>query len=110
MARFARTPFKQPMIKDLQIAAWFALVAFMGASANASRAQCADRDILAAAAASITKDELRTHVDVLADDTMEGRETGSRGGRAAANYILRSFEQLGAAPAGDSGTYFQSFN
>src|SRR5262245_33540304 len=69
-----------------------------------------DRDVLAAASAAITKGELKNYVDVLADDTFEGRETGSRGGRAAANYILKNFEQLGAAPAGDGGTYFQPFN
>src|SRR5438874_773098 len=73
-------------------------------------AKSADRAALATAAASITKDELKTYVDVLADDTLEGRETGSRGARAAANYVFKAFEKLGAAPAGDSGTYFQSFN
>ena len=54
---------------------------------------------MAAAAASITKDELKSHVDVLADDTFEGRETGSRGARAAANYVLKAFERHGATPA-----------
>jgi hypothetical protein len=73
-------------------------------------AQGADRAALATAAASITNDELKTYIDVLADDTLEGRETGSRGGRAASNYIFKAFERLGAAPAGDGGTYFQSFN
>ncbi len=75
-----------------------------------SPAQAADRAALATAAASITKDELKNYIDVLADDTLEGRETGSRGGRAAANYILKAFERLDAAPAGDNGTYFQSFS
>jgi hypothetical protein len=99
------------MSRHLKLAAGFALViGFVLANVRLPRAQSADRDMLAAAAASITKDELKTHVDVLADDTMEGRETGSRGGRAAANYVLKSFERLGAAPAGDGGTYFQSFN
>jgi hypothetical protein len=74
--------------------------------------QCAhavDRDILAAASASITKPELKNYIDVLADDTFEGREAGSRGGRAAANFILKEIERLGATPVGDNGTYFQSF-
>jgi hypothetical protein len=62
------------------------------------------------ATASITKDELKAHIDVLADDSFEGREAGSRGGRAAANYILKEFERFGAVPAGESGTYFQSFH
>src|SRR4029079_3833841 len=72
-------------------------------------ASAVDRDVLAAAAASITKGELKTYVDVLADDTFEGRETGSRGGRVAAHYIMKALEQLGATPVGDGGTYFQPF-
>jgi peptidase M28-like protein/PDZ domain-containing protein len=74
------------------------------------RLRGADRAALAIAAASITKEEVKGHVDTLADDTFEGRETGSRGGRAAGNYVLKAFEQYGAIPAGDSGTYFQSFS
>jgi Peptidase family M28/PDZ domain len=69
-----------------------------------------DRDALAIATASITRPELKTHVDVLADDTFEGRETGSRGGRAAGNYVYKEFERLGAQPAGEGGGYFQPFN
>ena len=62
-----------------------------------------------AALNSITKDELKGHVDVLADDTFEGREAGSRGGRAAGNYLHKAFETLELKSAGDGGTYFQSF-
>ena len=74
-------------------------------------AVCAvDRDILAAAAASITASELKNYVDVLADDTFEGRETGSRGVRAAGNYVLKEVEKLGATPIGEGGSYVQSFH
>src|SRR5262252_5068530 len=79
-------------------------------SSLATAASAVDRDILAAAAASITTSEVKTYVDVLADDTFEGRETGSRGGRAAGNYVLKAVEQLGATPIGESGTYFQPFH
>jgi hypothetical protein len=70
----------------------------------------ADRSAIALAASSITKEELTTHVDTLADDTFEGREAGSRGGRAAGNYLLKALEAHGLKPAGDSATFFQSFN
>src|SRR4051812_3942225 len=74
-------------------------------------AACAvDRNILAAAAASITTSELKNYVDVLSDDTFEGRETGSRGGRAAGNYVLKEVEKLGATPSGESGSYVQPFH
>ncbi len=69
----------------------------------------ADRVAVLAAINSITKDELKGHVDILADDTFEGRETGSRGGRAAGNYLHKAFENLTLHPAGDGGSYFQSF-
>lgn len=65
--------------------------------------------IVAKAAESITAEETRTLVDKLADDSFEGREAGSRGGRAAGNLLMKQFEQFGLTPAGDEGTYFQSF-
>jgi hypothetical protein len=64
---------------------------------------------LAKATASLTVDAMARHVRVLADDTFEGREGGKRGGRAAAAYIIDEIEDLGFEPAGDHGTYFQSF-
>lgn len=43
----------------------------------------------------------------LADDSMGGREPGSRGNFLATEYIASEFRRLGLQPAGDSGTYFQ---
>jgi Zn-dependent M28 family amino/carboxypeptidase len=78
-------------------------------AAGGLAARAADNLTAAAAVASITTDELKIHVDVLADDTFEGREAGSRGGRAAGNYLLKAFEKLELKPAGDAGSYVQSF-
>jgi hypothetical protein len=50
-----------------------------------------------------------SHVRYLADDALEGREVGSRGARCAADYIAAQFGQLGLEPAGEHGSYFQSF-
>ncbi|HET7469566.1 MAG TPA: M28 family peptidase [Gemmatimonadales bacterium] len=50
---------------------------------------------------------LRAHLAFLADDALEGRAPGTRGGEIAAKYIATQFERLGLEPAGDSGTYFQ---
>jgi Zn-dependent M28 family amino/carboxypeptidase len=50
---------------------------------------------------------LRAHLEFLADDVLEGRAPGTRGGKTAAKYIAAQFERLGLEPAGDSGTYFQ---
>jgi Zn-dependent M28 family amino/carboxypeptidase len=51
---------------------------------------------------------LRAHVRFLADDSLEGRDTGSAGGLLAARYIAAQLEQAGIAPAGDDGTYYQN--
>jgi len=61
------------------------------------------------ARSSITTSELHGHVSVLADDMLEGREAGSRGGLAAAKYILRQLEEAGLQPAGSAGRFKQPF-
>jgi len=44
-----------------------------------------------------------SHVRVLADDSFEGRDTGSTGHRKAAEYVAHEFERLGLKPAGTEG-------
>jgi hypothetical protein len=44
-----------------------------------------------------------SHVQALANDGMEGRDTGSEGYRKAASYVVRQFEQNGLKPAGEQG-------
>jgi len=47
-----------------------------------------------------------SHVLFLADDKLEGRNTGSEGYRKAATYVSGEFERAGLRPAGTDG-YFQ---
>jgi len=51
----------------------------------------------------------RIEADVrqLADDRMEGRETGTRGYQMASAYVAKRYEQIGLQPAGDGGSWFQ---
>ena len=44
-----------------------------------------------------------SHVLALADDKLEGRNTGSEGHRKAAEYVAREFERAGLKPAGTDG-------
>jgi Zn-dependent M28 family amino/carboxypeptidase len=60
-----------------------------------------------AAMASIDPERIRAHVKFLADDLLEGRGTGTRGGDIAARYIASQFELYGLKPAGDDGGYLQ---
>jgi Zn-dependent M28 family amino/carboxypeptidase len=45
------------------------------------------------------------HVKVLADDKLEGRDTGSSGERAAQAYAVEQLKRAGAEPAGTDGFY-----
>ncbi len=58
-------------------------------------------------AAALSADVLRGHLEFLADDALEGRAPGTRGGELAQKYIASQFRRLGLQPAGDSGTYYQ---
>src|SRR5438876_5641955 len=44
-----------------------------------------------------------SHVKVLADDAMEGRNTGSAAHKRAAEYVAAQFEKAGLEPAGTNG-------
>jgi Zn-dependent M28 family amino/carboxypeptidase len=46
-----------------------------------------------------------SHIKVLADDNLEGRDTGSRGERAAQTYAVEHLQSAGAEPAGNNGFY-----
>lgn len=59
--------------------------------------------------AAIRADDADRHVAALADDALEGREGGTRGGRAAGAYVADVLRAAGLRPAGDEGTYFQRF-
>src|SRR5688500_7568536 len=57
-------------------------------------------------ARSVDPSVIQAHLEFLADDALEGRRPGTRGGELAAKYIASQFQRLGLEPAGDSGTYF----
>ena len=54
--------------------------------------------------------QFQAHIDYLASDKLEGRGVGSRGIELAANYIAGQFKAIGLEPAGENGTYFQTFS
>lgn len=56
---------------------------------------------------AITGTRLRAHLEFVAHDLLEGRDTPSRGLDIAANYIATQLKLWGLEPAGDAGTYFQ---
>jgi hypothetical protein len=94
------------MTKPARLISARMLLAMLLAGACAP-ARAAER--MSAAHASIQADQASGHVHALADDSFEGREGGSRGGRAAGAYIVAALEKLAVEPVGDQGTFFQSF-
>ena len=52
-----------------------------------------------------TPADVRRILSALADDSMEGRATGTRGARRAARYIAGEMRRIGLGPLGDSGFY-----
>lgn len=59
--------------------------------------------------ATIRADALKGHIYFLAAPEMAGRDSLSKEGRIAANYIAGFFYRAGLKPSGDNGTYFQNF-
>src|SRR3954469_25810320 len=59
-------------------------------------------------AGAVDQRVLKAHLEFLADDALEGRKPGTRGGELAAKYIAAQFQRLGLQPAGDSGTYYHN--
>ena len=57
----------------------------------------------------ITAAQLRTYLEFIASDELEGRDTPSRGLDIAAMYIAQHLKQWGIKPGGDGGSYFQKF-
>ncbi len=55
-------------------------------------------------------DYLYEDVAFLAADEQEGRATGTVGERASAEYIARRMFKMGLKPAGENGTFLQSFD
>ena len=56
---------------------------------------------------TFTPERFRAHVAFLADDLLEGRDTGSRGHEIAARYVASQFDSYGLQPGGTGGWFQQ---
>jgi hypothetical protein len=57
----------------------------------------------------VSSDAIKEAIEKLAGEEFMGREAGSEGGKKAGDWIAEQCRKLGLEPAGDDGTYFQSF-
>lgn len=58
---------------------------------------------------AITAAQIKSYLEFIASDELEGRDTPSRGLNIAAKYIASHLSRWGVQPAGADGTYFQPF-
>jgi len=58
---------------------------------------------------SITPDDIRRRIGIIADDSMRGRDTPSPELEKVAAYIASEFRRLGLKPGGDNGTFLQRY-
>jgi hypothetical protein len=55
----------------------------------------------------ISPEAMRGHIEFLASDVLEGRETGTRGYDIAAEYVAARYRAMGLQPASDKGWFQQ---
>jgi hypothetical protein len=53
---------------------------------------------------------LKSHIEYLASDQLEGRRAGTNGETLASDYISKQFQSIGLQPRGDDGGWLQSFD
>jgi peptidase M28-like protein len=58
---------------------------------------------------TITAGDVKRRIQIIADDSMRGRDTPSPGLEATARYIAAEFKQFGLTPAGDGGAFIQRY-
>lgn len=86
-------------MKSLQQAAPIILIAFFFISVQAQKKGLE----------SISTHDLKMHMEFLASDELEGRNTGEPGLQIAARYLAVQARQLGLQPAGQANDFFQPF-
>jgi len=58
---------------------------------------------------TITAADVKHRIEIIADDSMRGRDTPSPGLEATARYIASEFRAFGLTPGGDSSTFIQRY-
>lgn len=89
----------------------FVLLLFTGSCASTESLQWnSSTDELLEFRHEITPGLLQSHLEVIAHDSLMGRDTGSEGLRIAADYLAEQYNRFQFTPPGDEGTYFQHFD
>jgi hypothetical protein len=73
----------------------------------AAIAPAAEPEDLERVLAAVRGTSYRAHVEFLADDLLEGRDTGTRGYDLAARYVAAAMKAMGLEPGGENGSWYQ---
>ncbi|MFN0179019.1 MAG: M20/M25/M40 family metallo-hydrolase [Gemmatimonadales bacterium] len=84
------------------------LVAFLAAAVVPTVAP-AQTAVVAGGAKTITEADVRRHINLIAHDSMGGRDTPSRGLDLTAQYVAGEFKRLGLKPAGTNPALVTTF-
>jgi len=87
-------------IKQLSLATLLTLICFYCYSKTLAGQLIKDNEL--------TRNKLKEHIEFLADDSLKGRNTGSREYEVAAQYVAHQFKQYGLKPGMVNGSWFQS--
>src|SRR5699024_3652979 len=67
-----------------------------------------DTDALLEYQDEVAVDYLRQHLTSLSSDSMEGRATGMKGQKMAADYLVNQYKKMDLKAVGDNGSYLQN--
>ena len=82
---------------------------FLAAMLATARLAACQESVEVSGASLVTAGLIRHHVNVIADDSMQGRETPGPGLERAARYAAGTLGALGLAGGGDGGTFVQRY-
>ena len=97
--------YSKPILMKTSILIFFSLIIL---SCRTSKSGSDDKDITIKYAKSITEDNLKKIVYTLSSEEYEGRKTGEKGQKMAAQFIVKHYTDLGILPANKNGNYLQS--
>lgn len=66
-----------------------------------------DAAVFKRAFSTISEENLKKNLSVIASDEMEGRDTGSEGQKKAGRYIIKQYEDMGVSYPAVLGSYYQ---
>lgn len=90
------------------IACMAALLTFTACGGATGDDGVPDESALDPARDALTSAGIMRHIQVLSDDSLEGRAPGTPGEEKTVRYLVEQFEALGLAPGNPDGTYVQN--